>query len=68
MKVAALSCAYNKYEHGMFLNEHRRCYDEIISYCNKLVYKGRLQPKRGSAYEAWKEEFASSNGTLSGIC
>ena len=26
---------------------HRRCYDEIIEYCNKLVYKGNLEPKRG---------------------
>ena len=62
MKVAALSCAYNKYEHGMFLNEHRRCYDEIISYCNKLVYKGRLQPKRGSAYEAGKKKLLPPMG------
>lgn len=31
---------------GMFLAEHRRCYDEIISYCNRF-YNGRLQPKRG---------------------
>lgn len=49
MKVAAQSCAFNKYDAGLFLCEHRRCYDEIISFCNQLVYKGRLQPKRGSA-------------------
>lgn len=32
---------------GMFLYEHRRCFDEIIDYCNALCYKGHLQPKRG---------------------
>ncbi len=32
---------------GMFLYEHRRCFDEIIAYCNTLCYKGHLQPKRG---------------------
>src|SRR5690606_9295677 len=33
---------------GMFLYEHRRCYDEIIRYCNDLCYKGKLIPKRGA--------------------
>ncbi|EST54688.1 DNA helicase [Brevibacillus panacihumi W25] len=48
MKVAAKSCKYKKYEErGLFLSEHRRCYDEIIDYCNKLVYKGNLKPMRG---------------------
>ena len=48
MKVACKSCKYEKFEErGLFLSEHRRCYDEIIEYCNKLVYKGNLEPKRG---------------------
>jgi len=48
MKVAAKCCKYEKFEEkGLFLSEHRRCYDEIIDYCNKLVYKGNLQPMRG---------------------
>ncbi len=48
MKVATKSCKYEKFgDRGLFLSEHRRCYDEIIDYCNKLVYKGYLQPKRG---------------------
>ncbi|OPA73469.1 DNA helicase [Paenibacillus selenitireducens] len=52
MKVAAKSCNYQKYEErGLFLSEHRRCYDEIIDYCNKLVYKGNLEPKRGKGVE-----------------
>lgn len=32
---------------GMYLYEHRRCYDSIIEYCNALCYKGKLQPRRG---------------------
>ncbi len=36
-------------ESGMFLQEHRRCYDELISYCNELCYNGLLIAKRGSA-------------------
>lgn len=38
-------------ESGMFLREHRRCYDEIISFCNDLCYKNVLLPKRGAAGE-----------------
>lgn len=33
---------------GMYLYEHRRCYDPIIEYCNILCYKGKLQPRRGA--------------------
>lgn len=48
MKVAAKCCKYVKFDQkGLFLCEHRRCYDEIIDYCNQLVYKGNLQPMRG---------------------
>ncbi len=32
---------------GLFLREHRRCLDEIISYCNDLLYMGQLLPMRG---------------------
>jgi hypothetical protein len=32
---------------GLYLYEHRRCYDDIIAYCNALCYKGKLVPKRG---------------------
>ncbi len=31
----------------MYLYEHRRCYDNIIGYCNTLCYHGKLLPKRG---------------------
>jgi hypothetical protein len=33
---------------GLYLYEHRRCYDEIIAYCNALCYKGKLLPMRGA--------------------
>lgn len=49
MKVASLSCPFEKYEKGLFLSEHRRCYNETIQYCNDLVYGGKLKPLRGSA-------------------
>lgn len=32
---------------GMYLYEHRRCFDNIIGYCNELCYHGKLLPKRG---------------------
>ncbi len=35
-------------ERGMFLAEHRRCYDSIIDYCNRLTYRGKLDPLRGN--------------------
>lgn len=47
MKVASYSCSYNKYGNGLFLSEHRRCYNEIIEYCNDLIYNGNLEPLRG---------------------
>lgn len=48
MKVAGKCCKYEKFdEKGLFLSEHRRCYNEIIDYCNQLIYKGNLQPMRG---------------------
>lgn len=48
MQMAKNACKYQTNEHlrGLFLSEHRRCYDEIIDYCNKLVYDGLLCPMR----------------------
>jgi hypothetical protein len=31
-------------EPGVFLAEHRRCRSEIVEYCNRLIYNGRLLP------------------------
>lgn len=38
-----------KMESGMYLCEHRRCFDDIIMFCNDLCYQGVLQPMRGGA-------------------
>jgi len=54
MKVAQFNSRY-QYDpdlaRGMYLYEHRRCFDNIISYCNTLCYHGKLQPKRGEEKE-----------------
>ena len=52
MKVAQNQCRYHQFktlQRGLYLTEHRRCYNEIIDYCNTLVYKGILEPLRGNA-------------------
>ncbi|MCW3463454.1 AAA domain-containing protein [Chitinophaga nivalis] len=52
MKLAQKSSPYHPYpdmERGMLLTEHRRCFDEIIAYCNNLAYNGLLEPKKGPA-------------------
>ena len=48
MKVATQKSKFNRVwddgevYNGLFLEEHRRCYREIINYCNELIYKGKL--------------------------
>ncbi len=52
MQLAQKATPYQLYpemERGMMLTEHRRCFDEIIEYCNRLAYHGFLEPKKGSA-------------------
>lgn len=52
MKLAQKASHYHLYpetERGMLLTEHRRCFDEIIQYCNNLAYNGLLEPKKGPA-------------------
>jgi hypothetical protein len=54
MRLAQQACRVSPYpdlEKGLYLFEHRRCYDEIISFSNALCYKGRLRPLRGKAPE-----------------
>ncbi len=57
MQAAKMSCKYqtNDKTRGLFLCEHRRCYDEIIGYCNELVYDGLLIPMRNSDEKAAKK-------------
>ncbi|MBL8563806.1 MAG: hypothetical protein JNN06_16170 [Gemmobacter sp.] len=55
MRLAQQACRISPWaelEKGLYLFEHRRCYDEIIRYCNALCYKGTLRPMRGVAPEA----------------
>ena len=50
MKLAQKSSCYQideELDRGMYLTEHRRCFDEIISYCNQLAYGGILEPMKG---------------------
>jgi hypothetical protein len=52
MRLAQQACRVSPYpdlEKGLYLFEHRRCYDEIISFNNALCYKGKLRPLRGKA-------------------
>lgn len=52
MRLAQQACRVSPYpdlEKGLYLFEHRRCYDEIISVSNALCYKGKLRPLRGKA-------------------
>ena len=63
MKVACKSCKYRKYnEKGLFLSEHRRCFDDIIKYCNDLVYKGKLNPLRGNKREDKRQDLFHKMG------
>ncbi|MEQ1559073.1 MAG: AAA domain-containing protein [Methyloglobulus sp.] len=52
MRAGQRQCRYHQFpqlQRGLYLTEHRRCYDEIISYCNQLVYQDVLEPLRGTA-------------------
>jgi superfamily I DNA and/or RNA helicase len=52
MACARNACRYNPYpdlDRGLYLFEHRRCFDEIIEFSNALCYRGHLRPKRGPA-------------------
>ncbi|HAO06290.1 MAG TPA: hypothetical protein DCQ50_04695 [Chryseobacterium sp.] len=52
MKMAQNACNFKEKgitERGVILVEHRRCYDEIINYCNVLAYNGQLIPLKGKA-------------------
>jgi hypothetical protein len=52
MRLAQEACRVSPYpdlEKGLYLFEHRRCYDQIISFSNALCYQGKLRPLRGKA-------------------
>ncbi|CNK94031.1 putative superfamily I DNA helicase [Yersinia frederiksenii] len=63
MKAAQFNSRYHydsDLARGMYLYEHRRCFDNIIGYCNALCYHGKLQPNRGVE----KETFLPAMGYL----
>lgn len=52
LRLAQFHCPFRQHKHGergITLLEHRRCYDEIIDYCNELAYHSKLNPLRGPA-------------------
>lgn len=52
MMMAQNACNFKEtasLEKGVILVEHRRCYDEIINYCNTLAYNGQLKPLKGKS-------------------
>ena len=54
MRLAQQACKvapWPELDRGLYLFEHRRCYDEIIGFSNALCYKGKLRPMRGPAPE-----------------
>ncbi|ALR05999.1 AAA family ATPase [Xylella fastidiosa] len=51
---------------GMFLYEHHRCFDEIVSYCNALCYQGKLIPQRGPKVAALKNAEGNAEGKETG--
>lgn len=54
MQMAQDACSFAEKgcaERGIMLVEHRRCYNQIIEYCNELAYHGLLRPLRGPANE-----------------
>src|SRR5262252_4375830 len=51
MRIAQCATRYHANQalaRGLYLYEHRRCFDEIIRYCNDLCYHGKLIPLRGA--------------------
>ncbi|MGF6758018.1 AAA domain-containing protein [Paraburkholderia sp. GAS42] len=52
MRVAQNATRYHgdlELDRGLYLYEHRRCYNEIIQFSNELCYHGKLLPRRGDA-------------------
>lgn len=61
MNIAQKLTKYHPYNNvnlsrGLYLTEHRRCPDEIIDYCNKIIYKGVLIPKKGTFQKILSQE------------
>ena len=76
MRVAQAACRYHaepELDRGLYLFEHRRCYDDIVEYCNALCYRGKLDPRRGPAPAVDSDGVAPIPGPLAylhvdGLC
>ena len=67
MRIAQHTSRYHQdedLERGLMLYEHRRCFDEIVGYCNDLCYRGKLQPKRGPKSQARSSDGLPAMGYL----
>lgn len=61
MKIAQTQSEFFPYEEkklsqGFYLVEHRRCPNEIISYCNELIYNGQLEYSEGSEFDKIRQQ------------
>jgi hypothetical protein len=66
MRIAQCTTRYHadpELARGLYLYEHRRCFDEIIRYCNDLCYHGKLIPVRGTKAAAMER----GEGDLDGL-
>lgn len=72
MEIAQLATRYHydpDLARGMFLYEHRRCYDEIVGYCNALCYHNKLIPMRGKGPVPGEDSIPSMGYLhINGIC
>jgi len=78
MRIAQCATRYHydpDLPRGLFLYEHRRCFDEIIRYCNELCYHGKLIPVRGTKAAAAERQDSDCDGLpamgylhIDGIC
>jgi hypothetical protein len=65
MRIAQCATRYHydpELARGMFLYAHRRCFDEIIAYCNRLSYHGKLLPLRGTKAAAIEKGTVRNDG------
>lgn len=54
---------------GLYLYEHRRCFNEIIGFCNTLCYHGKLNPMRGSRPSDFSDQLpAVGYQHVNGVC
>lgn len=72
--VMSIAQSVSKYHYdqdlprGMFLYEHRRCFDEIVAFCNALCYKNKLLPMRGPRKRRQGELPALGYMDIQGLC